>query len=120
MAVISKWKIQNIQFRDSVSLGNVSNDAVDFSKSDYKGVQVEEKGAFLIFTGIPGKDVARRVRVPLSNVVQITETEAPEEAPAEKPVTKGKEEPPGKPLIGPGGQPLPAARGVTAGTEPAS
>lgn len=117
-----KWKIQNIQFRDPVSLGNVSNDQFDANKTDYKSIQVEEKGAFLIFTGLPGlAGVERRVDVPLSNIVQITRVAVPEEPQPEKPAGKGREEAaPAKPLIGPGGQPLPAARGVAAGSEPAS
>lgn len=106
----TKWKISNIQFRDPVSIGNISSTQYDPNRTAV--AEVEEKGGLLIFTlTMGGRPV--RIDVPMSNVVQITRTAVPEEPQPEKPAGKGREEAaPAKPPIGPGGQPLPAARGV--------
>lgn len=117
-------KITQVNFRTPVSFGSAGTvDFFDVTRREFTGVTITEKGNFLLVTGLPGFKGAKRKRVPMSNVTEITEDEVPE-----APVL-GKELPPaptGGPSSASAGGPatpppaLAAARGVNKPAEPAS
>lgn len=106
-------KITQVKFREPVAFGmGITTDFYDVTKQrEFGAIVIVEKGAFLIITGIAGFQGAKRKRVPLSNVVEITEDEI------EEPPAKPKEEPAPKGAIARpevAAPPLPAARGLNA------
>lgn len=112
-------KITQVNFRSPVSFGGAgTTDFYDSTKQrEFGSVTIVEKGNFLIITGIHGFPAHKRKRVPLSNVLEITEIDEEVEAKLKADAERAKE-PPAAPAQ-PAGQPLPltAARGLNKTTE---